>query len=213
MKQLMFVRHGRVDRPQGIYAEEDAVALSIAGAAGLARLRPAVAAFAPQRIVVSSVRRCRESAALLCPEPAVPLEYDSRLRERILTQLIGMTSELILAAYGKDFLALLRQGTELVHLPGEESIYEATDRVAVAVRDAVEGVADRVLVVAHGGPHSWLCCRLLGLGPTATRSFSLDEAHYSLFDFSDDGTFLRLCKMNCADAPEERDGRGTVAAV
>jgi probable phosphoglycerate mutase len=204
MKHLMFVRHGRVDRPEGVYPPEDSITLSAHGANDLRRLQSVLAMFNPDRIVASATRRCRESVAVLCSGSIAPLDYDERLRERVLTQLVGWTSGQIRDAHGQDFLDRLEQGTDRVYLAGEESLPDAADRVMACISAALALTPGRLLVVSHGGPHSWVCCRFFGLDLEALRKFSLYEAHYSLFELTDNGCFQRLLRMNCIETPENR---------
>jgi broad specificity phosphatase PhoE len=196
MKYLLFVRHGLVDRTRTIYPDEDDIHLSGAGVAGLERLKAHVERFDPQRVVVSSVRRCQESARVLCRDLKCSVTTDPRLRERVFRSLYGKTAHEIAQIHGASFLDLLNRGSENVTLPGEESLSEAADRVVEAVSDALTAECSRILLVSHGGPHSWLCCYLLKHDLGALRHFTLDEAYASLFEFTDSCEFRRLVRMN-----------------
>jgi broad specificity phosphatase PhoE len=196
VKLAAFFRHGLVSRPKGIYSDENDVALSDEGRLQVAKLGPLLRGFQPDRIVVSPVRRCVETAEILGPFFNTSFLNDGRLRERCFPSLFGRTFSEISLAYGVHFVDLLHRGSEKVFLPGEETIEEAMYRVNMSVTQHIRTAKERVLFISHGGPHSWLLCILLGLGADSIRKFTLNEAQLSLLEFNNEGAFKRIILLN-----------------
>lgn len=194
-KLCLFMRHGAYQHSDR-YLTPDEGALSREGIAQVKQVVDAVRRFKPERLVASNFRRCLDTAALLSPALNLPIAVDSRLGERQFTSLEGLSLDEIRTRFSPAFMTALCEAVECLSLPGEESIEDSERRVAESVAEHLNAVNSRLMVVSHGGPHSWLLCRYLGLPSTAIRSFTLKEAHMSLFEFSRSGKFLRLCGLN-----------------
>lgn len=141
MTTLILVRHGRTDwtdarRLQG----QTDIPLNKAGREEVARLRPVVQEWEPQRVIASTALRAAQTAELLTGT-ASPL--DDRLKEAGLGEWEGLTPEEI----GEDY-ARWRRG-ELIP-PGAEPRERVAARVSSAL-DFAAGAGGVVLVVTHGG--------------------------------------------------------------
>ena len=193
--QVLFIRHAKTSSPRGVYPTEDLVRLSGNGIYSLRYTKKIVEEFRPEFVIVSPFVRCRETFQHISAVIDCPFEFDSRVRERVIPSLLGMTHKAIARSYGQNLLDNLLIGTERVELPGEETVGEACNRVADCVADCAQK-GQRVLIVSHGGPHSWLCCNILDLGLEYLRLFTLDPAHASLFEFKPDASLKRIVYMN-----------------
>lgn len=199
-KLCLFMRHGAYHRTDR-YLTPDEGSLSQEGIAQVKQVVDIVRRFRPERLVASNFRRCLDTAALLSPALNLPITVDSRLGERHFASLEGLSLDDIRARFSSAFVTTLCEAAECLSLPGEESAEAAEARVGESVAEHLDAVRSRLMVVSHGGPHSWLVCRYLGLSSSTIRSIMLKEAHMSLFEFSRGGKFLRLCGLNMLGPP------------
>ena len=136
-----------------------------------ARLPAEVAAFDPDVVWTSPLRRA-QSVALMAAELAhVPLHVDERLAELHFGDAEGMTYEEIVNA-GMPFN--YRSAEEPV-APNGESRGSIERRVA-QIADEVVASGGRVAVVAHGGVVRAMLVHLLGLSTTDVWAFHVHNA-------------------------------------
>lgn len=159
MKRLLLVRHGEsewnaVRRLQG----QADIALSTRGEAQAIALAPTIAQLAPDHVIVSDLRRARQTAALLGHADA---QLHPGLREVDVGEWTGLEIAQIISQQGDDY-----RGWRAGHFapPGGEEWTDFVQRTAAATLDAFEA-ADRLLVVCHGGVIRALLQTLLGLSP------------------------------------------------
>lgn len=177
---LLFLRHGHVDRFADRYMDEAEVTLSAQGRAEALAMRRLLASYAPDLVVVSTVRRCRETAALALDRLGTVVEYDARLRERAFPPLFGWPFSRIREVYGEVVEDRLRNRGEKLNFAGVESIESAQGRVVRSLDEHI-GRSSRLAVISHGGPHSWFCCFVEGRSLDALRCYGLGTGNASRF--------------------------------
>lgn len=159
MKRLLLVRHGEsewnaVRRLQG----QADISLSSKGEAQAVGLASTIAQLAPDHVITSDLCRARKTAELLGFPDAV---CDPRLREIDVGNWTGRPIADIIAA-DPDGYHGWRAGTFAP--PGGEVWQTFADRTASAVQSSMK-MADRMLVVCHGGVIRALLQTLLQLEP------------------------------------------------
>ncbi len=163
MTRLILWRHGRtgwnlVGRVQG-HLDVDLDDIGIAQARAAA---PRVAAYEPDVIISSDLRRATRTAAALAGLTVTPVELDPRFRERHYGLWQGLTQADIRDGYPEDYL---RWGTaEPVQEPSIETGPEMAKRVGAALRELTEriGPDGTAVIVTHGGTARVSCASLLG---------------------------------------------------
>ena len=177
---MLFLRHGHVIRDTDRYMDEADVMLSARGREEAQALGAVLLSFAPNLLVVSTVRRCRETAELAATGLDIPVLHDADLRERAFAPLFGWDFLRIRRVYGEIVEDRLRNRGEELDFAGVETVQSAQTRV---VR-ALNGYADRYsrfAVISHGGPHSWFCCAAAGRPLEELRSYGLATGNGSRF--------------------------------
>jgi len=165
MPRLMLVRHPAVDeRFAGrCYGALD-IPLSAVGELDSARLVPLLAAWRPQWVFHSDLRRTRELAASVASAADVALQADVRLRERHFGTWEGRVWD---AIYQEDSRSLDRliEEPDTFAPPGGETTFALRARVWAWYRALP--AAGRVLAITHGGPIAVLRGTLEGCEPRA----------------------------------------------
>jgi len=180
---ILLVRHGatewnRIQRMQG----RSDVDLSDVGRADAAALAPLVAAWRPQTLVVSPLRRAASTAALLSDLPPI---VDDAWIEHGLGEWEGCTPDVI----GSDY-ARWRAGQVIP--PGGEPAEQIRARVTNAVRRAAARPGP-VLVVTHGGTIRAVLDRFVGLA--AGRLDAVEAPSLTVIDVVD-ADAARLKRFN-----------------
>lgn len=163
MIRLIVWRHGRTewnatDRVQG----QTDVDLDSTGVAQAAAAAPRLAAYRPDLIVCSDLRRAVRTADELAGLTGRTVEYDPRLRERDFGPWQGLTGAEIRERFPGDYARL---GTAApLSDPGIETIDDMAKRAVAAFRDAAERVGPdgTAVLVTHGGTARVGCAGLLG---------------------------------------------------
>lgn len=160
MKRILLVRHGEsewnaVRRLQG-QADID---LSQKGRWQAAALAPVVEGLAPDLVLTSDLKRAADTAALLGYPQAV---REPRLREQDVGAWTGAEIATLTSRSPEDY-AHWRAGT---FAPENGEIWAGfRARVAAAIADALDGDAQTVLMVCHGGVIRAALDGSLGLSP------------------------------------------------
>lgn len=172
-------RHGQTtwnasDRLQG-HAEDD---LDEVGRAQARSAAVTLAAYRPDLIVSSDLRRAADTAAALSAATGLPVRLDPRLRERHLGAWQGMLASEIQAAHPEQF-ARWRRGEPVGC--GIEDLDVFAKRVGAATLDAVTRAdGGTVVLTTHGGASRHVIGELLGWPREITRSVAgLDNCHWS----------------------------------
>ncbi len=123
------------------------------------------------RVISSDLSRASDTARIVTAGWGIDVQSDARLREVDVGSWAGMSMDDI----GKsvpDFWPAIREGRDFRRSPSGESATESGQRVALAVLDQAEALADGVLlVVGHG----------LSLRVAALLLMGLDYSHARLF--------------------------------
>ncbi|NJL27820.1 MAG: histidine phosphatase family protein, partial [Thermoanaerobaculia bacterium] len=178
---LLFLRHGHTVRSSDYYMDEEDVVLSSEGRREALALSPLLIAYRPELLIVSTVRRCRETALVATQDLRAHIIYEVDLRERAFQALFGWQFEQIRKTYGQVVEGRLRNRGELLSHPGVESIEDAQARVVNALNRHIEQCT-RLAVISHGGPHSWFCCHVEKRPLEGLRGYELapKQAHRDL---------------------------------
>lgn len=163
LTHLVIWRHGETDwnaekRMQG---HRD-LPLNDTGRAQVIAAAPSVAAFGPQVIVSSDLRRAVDTAAAAAALTGLPVTTDPRLRETSLGLWEGLTRAEVVAGWPGEWE---RWRTTSAHAapPRGESRFQVAERSARVVAELDETAVQRALLVAHGGLIVGLTGLLLGL--------------------------------------------------
>jgi probable phosphoglycerate mutase len=165
MTRLIIWRHGRTrwNATQRWQGQTD-VDLDDTGVAQAEEAAPRLAAYRPDVIFSSDLRRTARTAAALAAVTALRVEVDPRLRERHFGPWQGLTTTEVQERFPDDF-ARWSNGRPLL-----DPAIESQDDLAKRVGAALQAIADRVgdgtaVVVTHGGAARVGCCLLLGWPP------------------------------------------------
>lgn len=200
---ILFLRHGQAPNHEHVFLSDDEKALSSLGEYQAISIAPTITLFKPDAIFCSPYLRTVTTSKLACKTLSQQINLRPGLIERSFPMLYGKTREEIASLTSPEIADQLGRCSDLVELPGCETLFEAQQRVVQEIRAILDQGSKRILVVSHGGPHSWLCCHYLGLDLSYARCFSLNEAHVSLFQFDRFGTFKRIVCINALALPPE----------
>jgi broad specificity phosphatase PhoE len=160
MKRLIIVRHGESEwnADRRLQGRAD-IGLSARGRSQAEALRPTIAALSPDRAMTSTLRRARETAAIM----GFP---DAEARDELCEIDVGdWTGQSIgdLVAQAPEAYRAWRAGK---FTPGGgEPWSDFLDRIDRATEELLGGPERAVLLVAHGGVLRALLERLLALSP------------------------------------------------
>ena len=170
LRRLVMWRHGETDynadrRMQG---QLDSV-LTPLGLDQARRAAPVLAAFAPQVLLTSDLRRASDTAAVLAEYTGLVAATDKRLRETHLGQWQGLTHAEVDAAWpGARFS--WRLDPEWAP-PGGETRVEVATRAQAVVSELDARDVETALLCAHGGLIASLAASLLDLPVANWASF------------------------------------------
>jgi broad specificity phosphatase PhoE len=150
-KRLVLLRHGRtswnkIGRAQG-HAD---ISLDAVGVRQATTAAKRLARYEPSVIWSSDLARARETAEYVAAATGLEISFDKRLREYDVGIRQGLTFEEFERRY-PDLFAKLKAGERVV-VPGAENDTEVAERMAAALREAADGLADHHtgIVVGHG---------------------------------------------------------------
>jgi glucosyl-3-phosphoglycerate phosphatase len=170
LRRLVMWRHGETDynadrRMQG---QLDS-ALTPLGLDQARRAAPVLAAFDPQALLTSDLRRASDTAAVLADYTGLPAATDKRLRETHLGQWQGLTHDEVDARWPGGRLTW-RLDPEWAP-PGGETRVEVAARAMAVVSELDAGHVDTAVLCAHGGLIASLSASLLDLPVANWASF------------------------------------------
>jgi broad specificity phosphatase PhoE len=201
---VALLRHTETETSD-VYPTDQQTILSAAGREAAVALQPAVAAYAPDQVWRSELRRAAQTWNLAGARTALRPRVHPGLNERHFRSLEGLTRAEIAARVGTEQTEVARRAPELFDPPGEESIDEARVRLVAAtteiVQEAAVHAARRILIVTHGGPSSWLLCHLLNRPLVENRMFRHDQGRFHLIAVDADLELLQIAALNSADLP------------
>ena len=177
-QRLILIRHGDLgDRCRGRYIGRTDAPLSAEGRRQAAALAGPLTRLNGTSVLVSPLRRTRETAAIALGRGA-NFAVDSDLREIDFGRWEGMGFAEILAA---DRAAIDRWAAlvEDFAFPDGESIGNFRKRIAAAAGRIAADPAGTVVAVTHGGVIRFLICHFLGLPDRAHLLFDVQPASIS----------------------------------
>lgn len=137
-------------------------------------------------IYSSDLGRASHTADIIATELDLPVHIDSRLRERHLGLLQGMTQSEFKERFSEEYAALVSGGPDYV-IPGGES---ARQRYYRCISCCTELVArhrgSKILLVMHGGLLMSLLYYTLSIPLNEPRRFSIFNAAFNRFSVSHD---------------------------
>ena len=182
---VLFLRHGAPDYPAGVYPDPFSMRLSADGRAEAALAVEAVDRFRPDSILSSDFVRAIETAEIATRSRS-DLQIVPDLRERVMFSLVGTQFSEISRNFGALADGATSGNSDDWDLAGEEGYLEAHKRVVNYFAElSRQAAGQRVLVVAHGGPHAWMIEAALGVSLRGVRTFGLNTGHFSRFTIRD----------------------------
>ncbi len=183
--RLVLLRHGLTDwNDNGRFQGHADIPLNNIGRAQAVAAAELLAGLGITRAVSSDLGRAEETARLVADRCGVTVSPDPRLREVN----VGSWSGLTLEEAGRlepDFWPALRDGRDFRRSPEGETATQAGVRVAEALIDHAEAVADGevLLVVGHGLSLRVGALLLLGLDYSHARLFrGLANCHWMVLE-------------------------------
>jgi broad specificity phosphatase PhoE len=202
-RYILFLRHGEALGNPFIFLSDYEKSLSTKGEQQAEEICELVRKFNPDSIFCSPFLRAQKTAEIACKklQKITPIQMDQDLVERTFPMLYGKSRKEIASIYSQEVVEKLSTCTDQVEIPGSESLEEAQMRIISTLQKILERGATKILIVSHGGPHSWLCCHYRGLDLSHNRSFTLNEGHISLFQFDQEGKFEKILLLNARELP------------
>ncbi|WEH36594.1 histidine phosphatase family protein [Streptomyces sp. AM 4-1-1] len=179
---VLFLRHGAPDYPQGVYPDPYGMGLSARGRDEARAARHAVKRFVPHVVYTSDFLRAEETAMLAAGSLGLDIRRDAALRERVFHTLTGTELAEVRILLGEEADRVLNGNSDFCEHGDEEAYEQARERVLTFFgKLAALHAGQRVLVVGHGGPHAWLMEKALGVQMRGMRRMRWDTGHFSRF--------------------------------
>jgi broad specificity phosphatase PhoE len=182
--RVLFMRHGQAHSDPTIYDADDNRSLTASGWKAVADISTQIALFSPQRLFCSNSLRAYQTAHIIAEKVGLVPEQATGLNERVFHCLEGLTREQIANRFGINIVNAVEHCSDKIELPGEETLMQARQRICSTLFHILNGAHKRLAIVSHGGPHSWLLAAELGLNVMKSRVFRLDEASFSVLEFT-----------------------------
>jgi len=162
LRRLVLWRHGETDYNAGrrMQGQLDSV-LTPVGVEQASRSAPVVAAFEPQLLLSSDLRRATDTAAALAAGTGLVPGTDKRLRETHLGEWQGLTHDEVDGTWPGARVAWRRDPQWAP--PGGESRVEVAARACAVVAELDAGTVERAVLCSHGGLIASLVASLLRL--------------------------------------------------
>jgi alpha-ribazole phosphatase len=185
-KRLILLRHGNTGF-EGRYIGARDIPLSSVGVTEILNLKSEFQSKQIDKIVASTMLRCRQTAELLFPDCAISCDED--LREVDFGRWDGLTFPEILekdpglvdnwAVWSPEFC-----------FPEGESIGDFLRRVYDAGIRLTESSDKNILVIAHGGVIRAMICHFLKLEASDYLLFQVEKGKYATLDLFSEGAVL-----------------------
>lgn len=174
-------------------------------------------------IYASPLRRAFRTATFIGDALNLPVIPDTRLIERSLGQLEGLTMSDIKEKFPEVHHAW-HEGGIRPHIPGEEMREVFVERTRGFLQDVrAKHREGRVLAITHGGTINMLLMTGLNLDPERPLPFHIDNASLNIMQWGERGARLRLLNDTChlsaltvpssVQNPHNADRRITAAEV
>jgi alpha-ribazole phosphatase len=185
-KRLILLRHGNTGFGDRYIGAKD-VPLSSAGAAGMVRLKSVFQDQEIDRVIVSPMLRCRQSAELLFSERSFSCDDD--LREIDFGRWEGLNfSEIV--KKDPDLVDNWATGSLEFCFPLGECLSDFVSRVHNAGVRLAQFSDKNILVIAHGGVIRALICYFLQLEASDYLLFQVEKGRYATLDLFSEGAVL-----------------------
>jgi probable phosphoglycerate mutase len=184
--RLIAVRHGETSwnalgKQQG-QLDTDLSELGIAQAEAVAE---ALAEQSIDLLYSSDLGRAMQTAEIIARRLALEILTDSRLRERHLGIIQGLTMAEFRERHPREY-SLYRGGDPDYVIPEGESVRQRAERAVVCAEElAARHTGKQILLVTHGGIVESLLRHTLGIDLASPRSFSLFNGSLNSFSVSD----------------------------
>ncbi|HUH65591.1 MAG TPA: alpha-ribazole phosphatase [Syntrophales bacterium] len=192
-KKLLLVRHGEVGKEYlDRYIGSTDISMSPHGREQIKAAQPLLQSSTPDVCISSTMKRCRETAAILTEGSGMELVFDPDLREIDFGRWEGMTFEEILKGFPNDIDRWIEFRPEFT-FPGGEKIGDFQARIQGVAGRLAANSADTILVCTHGGVIRLLICHFLGLPPWQYVLFKVQRASLTTIElFGESGMLSGL---------------------
>jgi 2,3-bisphosphoglycerate-dependent phosphoglycerate mutase len=183
--RLLLARHAETSAPDRFHGAESDIGLSAWGAQQSERLGYALADAGARALYSSSLRRARETAAIVGGICKLEVVEIPALHERRIGPLSGLSREEGWSTYAKCKERWMAGDLEYTHEGGESFAAISRRVVPILERLATEHSGDTILVIAHGVVIRVALISLLsGYSPVAFDRIAIDFASVNdlLFD-------------------------------
>lgn len=182
-RRIWLVRHGTTAwNTQRRYCGHSDIPLSRAGCSQAHWLAHHLRAVKIGAIYSSDLKRARETAEIIVSKRAraLPIQVSAAWREIHFGAWEGLTYAQIAASFPEqmDFFT----HPEQIAPPGGETLASLQQRVLASLAQIVDGQAEDILIVSHGGPLRVLLSSCLGMAPARQWQISLDPGSLSALD-------------------------------
>jgi alpha-ribazole phosphatase/probable phosphoglycerate mutase len=194
LRRLLLARHGQTEwNSVTRYQGKTDVPLNETGRLQAERLAARLCLWEPETMFTSSLLRAKETARIvrerLQAGEKPPLSELPELAEIDFGDWEGLTIPEIERLHGTVF-AQWREDPSRVVPPGGESFPHVLERVGRALDKILEGQAERILVVGHGGIMRAILVRLLGVPASLVWRMRMDNCCLIGIDFWKDRPML-----------------------
>ncbi len=201
-KLCIFLRHGSCHLDSERYQLPEDVELSPLGRAEMAATASTLSNFNADRLVVSPFRRARESAEIVAEFTGLTPEVEAGLGERYFRSLASHSYDELRRIHNDDFVDRLLSRSETIDIDGEETLESACQRILSTMKTILDNSSKRIIVVSHGGPHSWLLNSYIGMSLDRKLGIGLGPSHFSVFTYRASGEFSSVLGINLASWDE-----------
>ncbi len=198
---VLFLRHGQALNHPNIFLSDQEKKLSSLGEYQAISIASTINLFNPDIIFCSPSLRAVMTAQLACKSLNKEIHLRQNLTERSFPMLYGKTRREISLEFSPEIADQLDSCSDRINIFGSETLLDAQQRVLQEMQYILTHKDKKILIVSHGGPHSWLCCYYLGLDISCNRNFFLSEGHISLFQFDCNAVFKRIVCINAMKFP------------
>ncbi|HEU4332072.1 MAG TPA: histidine phosphatase family protein [Lapillicoccus sp.] len=183
-RRLVVIRHGEtLDNASGVWQGHRDSELSPIGLAQAEKAAPVVAAYDPQLVVTSDLRRAAVTAEQIGRSSGLPVRVDARLREVDVGEWQGLTSAAV-RTRDPELLARMGRGEDVRRGRTGETVAELASRVRAALNDVIASLEPgRVaVVVCHGVAARAGVASLVGVDQMQAQQvlWGLDNCHWAV---------------------------------
>ena len=183
-RRLVVIRHGEtLDNASGVWQGHRDSELSPIGLAQAEKAAPGLAAYDPQLVVTSDLRRAAVTAEQIGRSSGLPVRVDARLREVDVGEWQGLTSAAV-RTRDPELLARMGRGEDVRRGRTGETVAELASRVRAALNDVIASLEPgRVaVVVCHGVAARAGVASLVGVDQMQAQQvlWGLDNCHWAV---------------------------------